>query len=132
MACPKFTEKELKRLENLNQQMHRCAEKGDVKSFFKHDDQFHNTFLKACGNDKLCLLVHKLVQQFERFRVTALTLGGRMEVSVKQHEEIISAFRKGDGELVEKLVRANAEMSAEFLVKEISKEKVGEALDRHS
>jgi DNA-binding GntR family transcriptional regulator len=132
MACPKFTEKEIKRLESLNQQMSRCAENGDVKTFFKHDDQFHDTFLKACGNDKLCLLVHQLVQQFERFRVTALTLEGRMEVSVKQHEEIITAFRKGDRELVEKLVRANAEMSAEFLVKEISKEKTGEVLDQQS
>jgi DNA-binding GntR family transcriptional regulator len=128
-ACPKFTEKELKRLESINQHMRKCAEKGDVKSFFKLDDQFHDTFLKTCENDKLCHLVHQLVQQFERFRVTALSIEGRMGVSIDQHEEIISAFRKGDGALVERLVRANAEMSAEFLVKEISKEKTGEAID---
>ncbi len=121
-ACPKFSEKELKRLENLNQQMLKCAEKDDVKGFFRHDDMFHDTFLKACGNEKLRRLAHELVQQFERFRVTALSLSGRMQVSVKQHEEIISAFRKGNAEHVEKLVRDNAEMSAEFLVKEISKE----------
>jgi DNA-binding GntR family transcriptional regulator len=114
-ACPKV-------LENLNQQMLKCSEKGDVKGFFKHDDQFHDTFLKACGNEKLRSLAHQLVQQFERFRVTALSLDGRMDVSVKQHVEIISAFKKGDAEHVEKLVRGNAEMSAEFLVKEILKE----------
>jgi DNA-binding GntR family transcriptional regulator len=132
MACPKFTEKEIKRLEGLNQHMHKCAEKNDVKAFFKLDDQFHDTFLKACGNDKLCRLVHQLVQQFERFRVTALSLDGRMEVSLKQHGEIISAFRKGDVELVERLVRGNAEMSAEFLVKEISKEKAGDAINQQT
>jgi DNA-binding GntR family transcriptional regulator len=130
-ACLKFKEKAVKRLENLNEHMHKCAERDDVKGFFKYDDQFHDTFLKACGNDKLCTLVHQLVQQFERFRVTALTLEGRMDVSVKQHAEIISAFKKGDAELVEKLVMANAEMSSEFLVREISKQKLGEGIDQH-
>jgi DNA-binding GntR family transcriptional regulator len=110
-ACLKFKEKEVKRLENLNEHMHKCAERDDVKGFFT--------------------LVHQLVQQFERFRVTALTLEGRMDVSVKQHAEIISAFKKGDAELVEKLVMANAEMSEEFLVREISKQKLGEGIDQH-
>ncbi len=130
-ACFKLKEKDIKRLENLNEHMQRCAERDDVKGFFKYDDQFHDTFLKACGNDKLCALVHQLVQQFERLRVTALSLEGRMDVSVKQHAEIISAFKKGDAGLVEKLVMANAEMSEEFLVREISKQKQGEGIDQH-
>ena len=44
-----------------------------------------------------------------------------MKTSVKQHEEIISAFIQHNEERVEILVRANAEMSAEVLIKELSK-----------
>ena len=121
-ACPKFTDKDIKKLETINGQMRKYAERNNVKSFFRLDNEFHDTFLTTCGNDRLCSMVHQIVEQFERFRVTALSLKGRMDVSIKQHEEIIDAFKKGDSELVEKLVRANAEMSEQFLVKNISKE----------
>lgn len=122
-ACAKFTEKEIKRLKSLNQQMTRCAEDNDVKGFFRLDNLFHETFLKSCGNDRLCTLAHQIVQQFERFRVTALSLPGRMLASVKQHEEIISAFVQQNGDRVEMLVRENARLSAEFLIKELSRGK---------
>lgn len=124
MACPWVTEREIKRMEGLNEQMDRYAEKEDIKNFFKTDNQFHDVFLKACGNEKLYNLIHTLVQQFERFRITALSLQGRMKESVKQHREIVEAFKKGDAKLVERLVRANAEQGGEVLVKEILKEKI--------
>ena len=127
LACRDFSDKDIKKLKTINQQMEKCVEKNDVKGFFRLDNQFHEIFLKGCGNDKLCQIAHQIVQQFERFRVTALSLPGRMHTSIKQHEEIIAAFVEGDEALVETLVRANAELSAEVLVKELSRNK--EAID---
>lgn len=124
LACGKLTPKDIKRLETLNAQMVRHAEKEDVKAFFRLDNQFHATFLTSCGNDKLCAMVNQLVQQFERFRITALSVPGRMAESVRQHREIIEAFRNGNSSLVEGLVRANAEKGRDILVEEISREKV--------
>ncbi|MFQ5441725.1 MAG: GntR family transcriptional regulator [Thermodesulfobacteriota bacterium] len=123
MACAKFTQRDIARLETLNTGMAICAEKNDFKAFFRLDNQFHETFLRACGNEKLSSLVHNLVQQFERFRVTALSLPGRMKESVTQHEEIVNAFKNGDGEVVERLVRANADKGRDVLVHKISTEK---------
>lgn len=122
-ACTKLTQKDIKRLESLNSQMGRCAEKSDVKGFFKLDYQFHDIFLKACGNEKLCAMVYQLVQQFERFRITALSVPGRMTDSVKQHRDIIEAFRESNVALVESLVMANAEKSGHMLVEELLKDK---------
>ena len=125
-ACPSLTRQDIKRLEGLNAAMARCAEKNDVKGFFSLDNQFHDTFLKACGNDKLYALVHSLVEQFERFRVTALSLPGRMTESLSQHRDIIEAFTGSDALLVETLVRANAEKGRDVLVDEIQKDKAGQ------
>ncbi|MBI5344534.1 MAG: GntR family transcriptional regulator [Deltaproteobacteria bacterium] len=122
-ACAKLTPREIKRLDGLNAQMARCAGKGDVKGFFRLDNQFHDTFLKASGNEKLLTLIHHLVQQFERFRITSMSLPGRMADSVKQHAGIVEAFRKGDEAHVETLVRANAERGRDVLVEEILKER---------
>lgn len=123
MACCKISDKEIRRMEDLNSQMTKCAERNDVKNFFKLDNQLHDVFLKICGNDKLYNLIHVLVQQFERFRKTSLSLSGRMWSSVKQHNEIIEAFKKRDVDLVERLVKANAEKGGEQLAQEILKEK---------
>lgn len=131
-ACTKLTEKEIRRLKTLNQQMEKCAAQSDIKNFFKLDNQFHETFLKTCGNDKLCLLAHQIVEQFERFRIMALSLPGRMNTSVKQHEEIIEAFAGRDAEKVELLVRENAELSAEILVKELSRERGRDGISQYA
>lgn len=122
-ACSKLTQKDIKKLENLNAQMKRCAEKNDVKGFFSLDNQFHETFFKACGNEKLCNLINNLVKQFERFRITALSLPGRMQSSVVQHDGIIQAFKDNNAELAEKLVSANAEKGSDVLVEEILKDR---------
>ena len=119
-ACKTFSDREIKKLKTLNQQMMRCSETNDIKTFFRLDNQFHETFLTSCGNDKLCQLAHQLVEQFERFRIAALNVPGRMKTSVRQHDEIIEAFTNRNGVMVEKLVRENAELSAEILVKELS------------
>lgn len=122
-ACIKFTAKDVKKLETLNGQMQRSAEKGDVKGFFKLDNQFHDTFLALCGNDKLLQILHQMVEQFERLRIAALNLPERMVRSIKQHEEIIEAFKAKDSELIERLVRENAEFSAQILAEKLAKAK---------
>ena len=119
-ACIKFTAKDVKKLETLNAQMQRSAQKGDVKGFFKLDNQFHDTFLALCGNEKLLQILHQMVEQFERLRIAALSLPERMARSIKQHEEIIAAFSAKDVELIEKLVRENAEFSAQVLAEKLA------------
>jgi DNA-binding GntR family transcriptional regulator len=46
-----------------------------------------------------------------------------MSDSVRQHTEIIEAFKKGNSIIVEGLVRANAEKGRDILVEQISREK---------
>jgi len=129
-ACSKLTPRDIKRLETLNANMVKCAERGDFKGFFKLDNQFHYTFIKACGNDKLFNLIQHLVQQFERFRMTALSLPGRMQESTKQHDQILEGFKTKSVDTVEALVRDNAEKGRDVLVSEILKEKAKHGPDQ--
>jgi len=46
---------------------------------------------------------------------------GRIEGILQQHREIIEAFRSGDADLAESLVRRNAEYGRELLLKELAK-----------
>jgi len=119
LACPRMTPRDLERLKELNAQMAQAAQAEDVKGFFELDNQFHQVFHRVSGNSKLMHLIHTLVQHYVHFRIAALSVPGRMNTSVRQHEAIIRAFKKRDADRVERLVRDNAEQGCESLVRKI-------------
>lgn len=121
VATEKLTEKDLKRLETLNSSMERFAKSGDIKGFFKADNDFHDIFIQKCGNDKLCNIIQNLLQQFQRFRIASFVIKGRMEVSVEQHKDIIKACCDRNPGLVEQLVKRNAAHSAKLLAQQFQK-----------
>lgn len=115
-ACERLSEKELGRLQTINNKLSELARVKDIKHFFKVHSDFHELFIKAADNEKLHELIAGLVTKFQRLRFTSLSLPGRMEVSVQEHEKIIDAFRKKDADLAEALVRKNAEYGGQVLM----------------
>jgi DNA-binding GntR family transcriptional regulator len=115
-ACKKLTPKELNRLQTINNRLAELAEAGDIKNFFKVHSDFHELFIKAADNEKLRELIMSLVNRFQRLRLMSLSLPERMEISVKEHEKIIEAFRNKDAETAEALVCKNAEYGGSVLV----------------
>jgi DNA-binding GntR family transcriptional regulator len=115
-ACEKLSEKELERLQTINNRLSELAESNDIKTFFKIHGEFHDQFIKAADNEKLRDLITSLVTRFQRLRLMSLSLPGRMKISVQEHEKIIDAFRKKDGVAAEKLVRKNAEYGGRVLM----------------
>ena len=116
-ACERLSDKDLGRLQAINDKLAELARTGDIKNFFKIHSDFHELFIKAADNDKLHELIAGLVTKFQRLRFTSLSLPGRMAVSVQEHDKIIDAFRKKDADLAERLVRQNAEYGGRVLIK---------------
>ncbi len=117
-ACEKLAPREIEKLQAVNDKLRLLAEEGDVKHFFKVHNSFHELFIKAADNDKLTELITSLVGRFQRLRIASLSLPGRMELSVQEHQKIIDAFRDGDADLAENLVRSNAEYGGKVLVQD--------------
>lgn len=122
LAAVKLTVKELQRLETINERLGRLATAGDVKSFFRIHNEFHELFIKASGNEKLLELIQQLLKKFDRLRVASLSLPGRMEISVKEHEKIIEAFKNHDGDTADQLVQKNAAYGGQVLIKSMSED----------
>lgn len=116
-ACENMSAKNLERLQAINDKLAELARIGDIKHFFKVHSDFHELFIKAADNEKLHELIASLVTRFQRLRFTSLSLPGRMEISVQEHEKIIAAFRNKDADLAETLVRQNAEYGGRVLIK---------------
>ena len=123
-ACENLSEKDLDRLQGINNKLAELAKIGNINLFFKIHSDFHELFIKAADNEKLRELIARLVTKFQRLRFTSLSLPGRMVVSVQEHEKIIAAFRKKDADLAETLVRKNAEYGGQVLMTGTSSAKI--------
>lgn len=119
-AARTLTEKEIVKMETVNRQMEAAADKKDLRKVLTLHNEFHDIFLKSCGNEKLHSIVQNLVRQFQRFRLI-VAIRGKMDGSIKQHEEIIDAFRKQDAALAETLVMKNAQYGKKILLRELAK-----------
>lgn len=120
MAAEKMTVKDFDRLEAINERLGQLAEAGDVKTFFRVHDEFHEVFIRAAGNDKLFTLIGQLLRKFNRLRMASLGLPGRMEISVQEHVKILEAFRQHDGEKADNLVRKNAAYGGQVLLQSLA------------
>jgi DNA-binding GntR family transcriptional regulator len=119
-AAKTLTEKDITKMETVNRQMEAAAVKKDLRRVLTLHNEFHDIFLKSCGNEKLHSIVQNLVRQFQRFRLI-VAIRGKMDGSIKQHEEIIEAFRKQDAALAEVLVMKNAQYGKKILLRELAK-----------
>lgn len=119
MACDRLTGKELDRLQANNNRLSELAAHEDFKTFFKVHSEFHDMFIKAADNEKLKELITSLVTRFQRLRFMSLSLPGRMQIAVQEHQKIIEAFRRKDSDAAEMLVRKNAEYGGRVLLDEV-------------
>ena len=122
IAAERMSERDLERLETINAKLEQIATEGDIKTFFRVHNEFHELFIKASGNDKLTELINQLVLKFNRLRLASLAQPGRMAISVQEHRKIIEAFRNHDGDKAENLVRHTATVGAEVLIQSLAQE----------
>ena len=119
-AANVLTPADIGKMETVNRQMEAASHKKDLRRVLDLHNEFHDIFLRACGNEKLHAIVQNMVMQFQRFRLI-LAMPGKIEGSIRQHKEIIEAFRKKDPDLAGELVRKNAQYGKNLLLRELAK-----------
>ena len=118
-AVDKIGPREIEKLKKINSRLEELARDGQVEAFFAKNDEFHSTFLKVCGNEKLVELRDSMVNRFLGMRMAALSIPGRLGESVRQHNSIIRALEKRDGRLAEAVVLEHALLGGEDLVSQL-------------
>ncbi|MDO3378463.1 GntR family transcriptional regulator [Geoalkalibacter halelectricus] len=128
IAAKNLSDKEIERLEAINERLQQLADEGDVKSFYRTHNEFHELFIRAAGNHKLAELINQLVVKFNRPRMASLSLPGRMQISVNEHSRLLEAFKARNGEQADNLVRKTASLGGQLLIQSMAQEE-GRAVD---
>ncbi len=139
LAAENLTEKDLERLETINARLRQLAEEGDVKAFYRVHNEFHEIFLRAADNSKLYELIQQLGARFSRLRMASLSVEGRMAISVAEHDKLLDAFRRHDGQSAEDLVKKTATLGGKVLLESLAysqrgqgnKQLLNEKVDAH-
>ncbi len=105
LAARRITEEELKYLIQKHQEckVKEVMENPDVY-YYKNED-FHLALYKASHNDFLIEMTTNLHKRLSSFRRLQLRVRGRIQSSLKEHENIINAISQGDAELASQFAR---------------------------
>lgn len=111
-------------LKKLNSELHRIARSPnpDPEAFADIDTSFHDAIVETSSGTRLIAIYKAVKPQTDRYwRLYANFLMGDMDASWAEHNTIIAAISKGDGEATEQALQSNWQNGAERLVKAIIK-----------
>jgi len=116
LAAVNMQDKDLDKLEKINEELKELIDQNDLEAFYKAHTRFHEGFVKLSGNRRLIQIISNLNDHFKRFGIVSFTLPGQYENAIKQHEEIIQAFREGNEKLIEERVKNNVMTGGKILI----------------
>jgi len=90
-------------LKELHQKMVQVAGKGDRKTYYRLNAEFHSAVIRACGNEQLIDMLDVFGKHTARYRLQVLSIPGKLEESVKKHGALIRSIELGDAERAEAL-----------------------------
>jgi DNA-binding GntR family transcriptional regulator len=86
-------------------QLERCVEQGDIDQYIAAYERFHADVVTATGNQILAELLDSIFERTQTIIRRTIILPGRAAHGLKQHQAVLSAMVKGDGEKAEEARR---------------------------
>lgn len=101
--------------ENVGEQEKR---KQDIEEYSRLNSEFHEIFFRATGNAKFIAVLRQLRDYQARFdRINWYTNGAPfVNVTFRQHVEIVDAVRRKHSDLAERMLRLHMNTGVEFLI----------------
>lgn len=109
LATKIISEEEIKELEKYQKQMEYYTNKDNSLAFSEIDAEFHELILNICGNNRLIQIRKNISDQAHRYRIRSLSIPGRLEYSLKEHQEIFEALKRKDSEQADRLSQKHIE-----------------------
>ena len=114
-ACSKLTPKDFDRLEQLHAKLEDNFEKRDQEEYILANNQYHSFVQKIAGNRTLNQIVSGLRKKILLYRFQSLNLPERFEHSIREHRDLLEAFRNRDHESAETLMRNHLQNQSKAL-----------------
>jgi DNA-binding GntR family transcriptional regulator len=98
------TDKDLEELDSLHLKLEKAAADRDIDRFFELNQEFHDKIQEISGNRWMRKVITDLRQVLKLQRRNSLTKMGRLEQSLQEHRQILSALISRKGDLAQELM----------------------------
>ena len=115
---------DIAKLEKIQEEHKKAIESEDPKRIADLNQQFHFTIYRSSPYKHLYNMISNLWANANISRINSIFFlsPGRGEETLKEHEQIIEALRRGDGDLACKIIKRQKVIAFEILSKLISSE----------
>lgn len=103
----KITNKHLKKMENINQEMYLSIKKGEFLDAVERDTEFHTLFISLSSNTELKKILVHLKQKLKRIELFYYDKVKDVHLSFTEHKKIIAAFKQENMNLTLDYVEQN-------------------------
>ena len=107
LAVPKFTEKDVQKLESLISEMKKKREAADLLGYSAINQEFHALIYDICPNKMATDLLIKLKNQMRKYNAKTILVPGRDARSFEEHNMILEAIQKQDASAAEECMRSH-------------------------
>ena len=115
-AAKRISQDDLKKLRDSVELSEFYIAKQDAEHLKELDSEFHNIIYKASGNRLLCKTLTELHRNIQFYRKRSLGVAKRLEKSIAEHREILTAIERGDAEAADRLTSAHIEAALNNLL----------------
>ena len=103
LAAARIDEESLSRLRESQELSEFYLTKKDYDHIKELDSEFHSIIYRASGSRHLCKILTELHRNIRSYRRLSLSVHDRLEVSIKEHGDILSAIECRNSEEAERL-----------------------------
>ena len=124
LCAERITGEELRELERLLLAKEIYIQHQDLQQVVVVDGDFHANLYQGSHNARLKNILENLRDQIQRYRTTSLSFPGRMDISLKEHRQILQAITKGDGAKASLLLQEHLQNTKKTLLEFLRHEQV--------
>jgi DNA-binding GntR family transcriptional regulator len=105
LAARNMDSAHLQRLKKSLQLLAASVKKGDVAAYLDHALAFRRAMVECCRSNTLAEFVLAIENRLRLAGTRTAMLPGRMEASIREHEQLLDAVARGDADAAERLNR---------------------------
>lgn len=113
LAATRISDAALEELSEANTRCSQAVADADTDRYYAENETFHTILYRESGNSFLASEAQRLHKRLRPFRRIQLQFRGRMTQSMAEHDAIVAALAKGDGEAAAREVRDHVAVQGE-------------------
>jgi DNA-binding GntR family transcriptional regulator len=125
LAAKRMVAPDVARLEALQDRIEWHHDRGELRDYFEINQQIHSAIVGFACNSVLRATHEVLLPRAERARFFALSVHGRWDESVREHQEILAALKAGDADRAGRLLGHHVRRTGDIVADTLDTRKAG-------